>query len=781
MYEPANYSSYEFLRPLQQGWLGKINCALESPARKKWKEVADECLMFYSKSAAAMWDPTYSRKFWQNVRAPKFRITINKAFEFVAIFGPNLLWDCPHRTVSPRRREQFSPELFNAEPNGQALFEMLSQRDAQELAISKGIASVLQPWLNYTARETPGGGLVGQSAHAVTDSLIKGRGVLWSETYKFPASGRNLVGSFHDDPENLIIDPDFKTLDKAKVIYRKRTQPHWQVERQFGLPPGSLKNKATLESSYSYGEYHGNDDHGGADRNAGKTNDLVCYYEVFSKCGCGAMLTNMEESIKQHLTKVTGDFVYLAICDKVPYPLNCPSDVLLKGASDDEVRERFKWPIEFWSDDRWPMECLDHYLDPDGAYPVPPLAPALGEIKLLNFLVPWTIQHAHNSSKTFWAVAGQHVDHYKKHLDDITDLGVIPSPPGVDDVRQAIMQFEQKQTSEDAWRVIELVSTLIDKRTGLTEQAYGRNENGTQNRTAEETQAKQRAVGVRSEHMQKTTKEWQSRIEAQEAFLSRLFITGEDVEGVLGSVGRYLWEKFVMSTDVEKVARGMDYEVGAASIRRPDRDRDVANYQQVIQYFLPIMQTYGETSGNYEPVNAIMRKWAEYHDTELDEALIPAPSEEETAAKQQQQQLTAEQLQAEVEATKAEAALKMAQASTAGNDMAGAQQKLELEAAKAQMEAQSKQQEGQLKIAETQANLQAKREEIGMKVQGERIKNLMDLQKHKQTMLMDEDRHDQEMRQGEQQGKQQLQLNKQMTDAKAKAAAKAKPAGPPRK
>lgn len=781
MFELTDYHSYDFLRPLVQGWLGKIRCALESPARKKWKEVSDECLMFYSKSAAAMWDPSYTKKFWSNVKAPKFRITINKAFEFVAIFGPNLLWDTPHRTVNPKKRAEIPQELFLNEPNGQQLWEMLNQQDTMDVAVARGIAGVMQPWLNYTARETPGGGLVGQSARAVTDSLIKGRGVLWSETYRFPASGRNLVGSFHDEPESLIHDPDFKTIDKGKVLYRKRVQPHWQVERRFGLPPGSLQSKATLESAYNYGEWQGNDGGGQSDRQAEKTNDLVVWFEVYSKCGPGAMLTGLEEGMKRQLTQTLGDYVYLAVCDKCPWPLNCPAEVMLRGASEAEIRERFAWPVPFYGDDRWPgVECLDHYIDPESPYPVPPLAPALGEIKLLNFLVPWTVQHAHKASKTFWAVAGQHVDHYKKYLDDIEDQGIIPTPGGVVDVRAAIMQFEQKQTSEDAWRVIELISTLIDKRTGLTEQAYGRNENGTQNRTAEETMAKQRAVGVRSEHMQKSTKEWQSRVEANEAFLSRLFVTGEDVQPVVGAAGRYLWEKYVMSTDVDKVSREFEYEVGAASIRRPDRDRDVANYQQVLQYFLTTLDKYGETSGNYEPFNYMMRKWAEYHDTDLEGAMIPGPTPEDQAAKQQSQALANEQMQAEVEATKAEAALKMSQAMTAGNETAGDEQKLQLEAAKAQMEIQGKEREGQLKIAETQANLQAKREEMAMKLQTEKFKTLMDLQKHKQQMVMDEDRHDQEMRQSAQQGKQQLQLNKQMTDAKAKAAAR-KPASPARK
>ena len=101
---------HEFLRPLVSAWSNKIERAKE--ARSPWKDIADECMMFYSNSAQAMWDPEYSKKFWKNVKLPRFRITINKAFELVAVFGPNLMWERPHRTVNPKRIVDLPPELF---------------------------------------------------------------------------------------------------------------------------------------------------------------------------------------------------------------------------------------------------------------------------------------------------------------------------------------------------------------------------------------------------------------------------------------------------------------------------------------------------------------------------------------------------------------------------------------------------------------------------------------------------------------------------------------------
>jgi hypothetical protein len=773
MFEPSDYSSYEFLRPLVKGWEGKIELALQSPGYKRWKEISDECLMFYAKSAAAMWDPQYTQKFWSNIQAPRFRITINKAFEFVAIFGPNLLWDTPHRAVKPKQSLVIPQELFASQPGGEQMYQALMQASSQDKAADQAIAFLMEGWLNYTARETPGGGVAGQSELCVIDSLIKGRGVLWPAVHKFPASGRSIIGSFHDQPENLLIDPDFNSLNKAKWVARRHVQAHWEVERRFGLPANSLMNKAaTLESSWSYGEWHGNDDKGNPHRSAGKTNDLVVWYEIFSKTGIGTKLTGMEEGLKKSLGDLVGDFAYLAISPNVPYPLNCSKDFMLSGAIAAEVRHRFEWPTPFWADDRWPFEVVDYYPDPESAYPVPPLAPAMGELKLLNFLVPWAINRVHSSSRDFWAIAGPYVDQLEKYIKNGGDQSIIPWPSQVDDIRKVITILQQPETRLDLWKIIDMVSILFDKRTGLTEQAYGRNEDGTQNRTAEETIAKKQAIGVRSEHMQKRVVDWQSRIASSEAFLSRLFINGEDVEPLFGPAGRFLWEQHVMQTDVPRVSRQMEFTVAAASIRRPNRDRDIANYQTVMQYFIPVMQTYGETTGNFGPFNFLMSKWAEYHDADMEGAMIPEPTEEEQASKQQQQQQAAAQMDAEIQKVQADAQLKIAQAQAAGNDEQAAQLQMVL----SQMELGLKQQEGQMDMAKTQAELIAKGKEIAMNMQAKRVEMAMDLRKQQQQMLFDREAHQQEMQQQAQQGKQQLQLNKQMATAKAKAAAKAKPA-----
>lgn len=759
--------------------------------------ISGNCVMFYSKSAAAMWDTTYTKKFWRNVKAPKFRITINKAFELVAVFGPNLLWDIPHRTANPKKVIAVPPEIFGQDEQGQMIYQSLMQEMTQDAGVDKLRAHLMQAWLNYTPREMPGGGMEVHNELAVVDSLVKGRGVMWPSVYNMPSSDRNLTGCFHDRPDDLIVDPDFKTLQKATWVARRHVDPHWRVERRFQLPAGSLKGRATLESSWHYSELKGTED-SSSQRRSGKTNDLVVWYEIWSKMGCGARLTGMPDFLKSHLEETVGDYAYICVCPDCPYPLNCPTDLLKNGASDKEVSSRFEWPIPLWTDDRWPFEVLDFYHDTEGSWPIPPLAPAMGELKFLNFLIPWACNRIYSSSRDFWAVMGAHYDEYKKYLEDGEDQVVFPIPPGTsDDIRKAIQVLQQPETRLDVWKIIELVSDLFDKRTGLTEFAYGRNEQGTQDRTAETTMARQRAVGVRPEHMQKKVKGWQSRLASVEAMLTWMFIKGKDTVPLLSPGGAQLWTKYIENGDHEQVVRQMNFDISAASIRRPDRDRDIDNLQEVMARWLPVLQAYGETSGNFDPVNGVMKKWGELHDMDLSECMIQSQEPDPELPMLQKEQMKAETQKTQAEAVKAQAEAQANPAELKMVELAmeqkGEEQRLAMEIKKMQVELQAKMAELQMKMAAQKAELEMKAQEhqqdMAFKQQEGQVdlavkqeQGAMQIAQGRQQMEMQRRQGEQQLKIGEQQGKQQLQQTKQQSDAKvqamkAQARAKPKPTG----
>lgn len=722
--------NYEFLRPMVSGWLSKIELALTSQPRKKWKEVADECLMFYSRSAAAMWDPLYAKKFWRGMKPPRTRVSINKAFEFVAVFGPNLLWDVPHRTAAPKKILELPQEAF---PDPQ-MYEAIMQMAAQEHAQAKLVSYLSECWLNYTPKEMPGNGMAGHNELAVLDAMLVGQGCLWPAPYSFPGSQKTLTGCFHERPGDLIIDPDFPSFQKAKWIARRHTQAYWEVEKRFGLPAGSLKNKATLESSWHYAEMSTRETEGqmSGERKSGKTNDLIVWYEIWSKLGTGARMTGMPSSIKNHLEEVVGDYAYICVCPDSPYPLNCSSDFIRNGASSDAVRRAFEWPVPLWSDDRWPVERLIFYEDPESPYPIPPMAPALGELKAMNAIVSWLVNRTWQSSRQMYAVLGQYYDDMKKVLDDGSDLDVFAIPPGnADDIRKIVQVLENKEVNADPWKVLEILSNNFDKRMGMTPFVYGQNEDGTQDRTASTTEARKSAVSARPEYMQKKVVEWQSRVAGLEAILMWLFVKADDVMPLMGQAGAMLWKQHIEDGDPEVILRQTKFEIAASSIRRPNLERDIADLNELSSRFLPMVQARGELTGDYEQANGFLKKFGEQHDMDMEGLMFPAKDPNDPNA-----QLDQQLKQAEVQKTQAEAA--KAQSEAQQNPAALKAQELQMKAGmdqqKMQMDMQQSQQEMAMELKKLEAELQAKMIELQLKIAENKMEMQMAQQQHQQEM-----------------------------------------------
>jgi hypothetical protein len=278
----------------------------------------------------------------------------------------------------------------------------------------------------------------------------------------------------------------------------------------------------------------------------------------------------------------------------------------------------------------------------------------------------------------------------------------------VEDISKAVSVLQQPESRQDIAKMIEFISGMFDKRVGLTAFAYGLNVDNTQNRTAEETVAKSRAISARPEFMMKQVVDWQAQVAQSEAFLTRWFVTADDVRPLVGDIGAMLWSQYIESTDVELVTRQFEYTVDAASIRRPNRDRDVANYQQVTGLWMPVIQQYGQQSGNYGPLNYLMKMWGEYHDCNMEEAMIPPPPEPDPEQEEMQkmgQQLELAKVQAEIEKLQADAQSKVQGEDPVKAEMEAerAMMQLEMQRAKAEQDLETGASKSVLELLQGQA------------------------------------------------------------------------------
>ena len=639
-----DFASSTELQPLTSAWLAKIQEGIRT--RQAFNDVAEQCMGFYRGACGFMWDAPFMKKYVGTIMAPTFKITIAKAFELVALFGPTLYWRNPQRVVKPRHCLQMSPEMFAGIDQTGALFQQFQMQQAMEQGIDKAVSAVQELYLNYTPTEQPGGGLANHASTAITEALVKGRGCVWPRPYFMPGSQRVLTGCFYDSVDNLLIDPDATSLEEAKWIAQRCIQPVWEVERTFGLPEGSLRGKGSHESSDAQAG-RDNNDWSKIDRRVGKTFDLITYFKIWSKGGVGFRLggqTKTDNELATVMDEVIGDYAYIVVAPNVPYPLNAPTQFLYQ-ATDSEIGQRFAWPAPYWQDDRWPVSVLDFYRSPNSPWPIAPLAPGLGELTMMNILISRMANHIWWNTRAMLGYNAAISEDVEKKLKSGEDVVTFAYRAGSEDPDKMLKFIQFPQMNKDYWQFYDQLSQSFDRRTGLSDLLYGMNPGGVQSRTAEDISTKKEMVSIRPDYMAGKVEDWMSEVADMERICACKFVTAQDLKGTFGQVEQFVWQQYIEPNDPELIMRGMRATVAANSTRKPDKQRDVQNVNQLIPLAMPVMQAYWQATGDPRGINSLTNLWGKTMDQEVGELMLPpthAPDQMDQGAADQASQQAAE-------------------------------------------------------------------------------------------------------------------------------------------
>lgn len=599
----------QLLTPLTNGWIGKIDEAAKKK-RAQFGNVADQCMMFFSGVVGQMYDPKFQSRFIGGDFNPKFKITLNKAFEMVALFGPLIYNRNPNREVNPPDSIEYGPEVFGDpnDPSVQETHKHVTYRDYVRRKVLATGCQVLERYLNYTPNEQPNGGLKQASEDACTEALVKGRGVLWTEAYQPPGSNRILTGSFYDTVDHLQIDPDAESSNfgEAYWISRLCVEPHWKVERDRGLPYGSLRNKNGIESSESLGAQSGNAN-ARNEKQRGTTFDLIRYWKIWSIGGVGTRLTGTSKLLQEAFDDVVGDYAYLEVARGVPYPLNMPTEKFV-NATDDDVRRAFAWPVPYWKDSRWPCSMLDFYRQPRSAWPISPLRPGLGELVALNVIMSRLTFNIYQNTRQIIAVLKSAKETVEAELRSTQDEVVVSVPEILKDINSTIQYLKGPGVNYDVWKIIEHLFLLFDKRVGLTELMYSMNP-GAASRTSDDAQTKQQMLAIRPDYLRDKVGDWQADVARNEKICAYYSgVNGDTVQPLVGDAGAFVFEQTFVNIDEETMLREMNATITEGSAGKPSHERDTANLQQVYQPLSQQLGQYAANTGDTEPLNALNRR-----------------------------------------------------------------------------------------------------------------------------------------------------------------------------
>lgn len=601
-YNPSEYD--QNLNKLAKQWCSKLEQA-KTHKEQVYGSNAREMMQFYS--GPRSWDELMGKDLVATGQWPEtmFKLHVNKAFEYVSLFGPSLYYDNAVRTVKPRAPLQVPPQFFG-DP---FLFQQTAMNEQQRVAID-GLRSVLvEGYLNWTPHEYR---LEKASRLAVEEALIKGRGLLWTQLVESPDGAFRSVTSVWDSVDSLYVDPDATSLEKARWIARRVVHPTWQVERDFGLRPGSLKGN--LESMSIQGDLLSDPDLQ-YDRKRGLTNDLIVYFQIYSKMGIGGRLPGMDYRLRGPLDQLFGDYCYMVVAPSVPFPLNLHPDLVNAPGSFDQVQKSAEWPIPFWAGrgDWWPVTHLDFFSLFNSPWPLPPLVAARGELRFLNWVYSFIAGHVRNASRQFIAVKKSIGEEVKEAILGGKDMELLEIAQDQGGIDEWIKVLQNPPINGDVWKFIESIERAFDKRTGLSEPMYG-GQPETQSRSATETNLKSASMSIRPDDMARQVEQWQTEVAAKEAVASRYLLSGQDIAMPLGPMAAQAWDTFVFTSDIGQACHQLEYRIEAGTTRKPNKEYAVRQMGEAMTtLFQPLLQ-YGMQSGDLAPVNNLLTDWAKSRD-----------------------------------------------------------------------------------------------------------------------------------------------------------------------
>lgn len=579
-----------------------------------------------------------------------WRATVGATSEYVRLMLPYIFNRTPHLLAQPDR-PSLPPELLGPpvqmDPmTGQPVMDPMTgqpvpnpQLMAQQqlVQMDQVRAGLLQWFLNYLNHAND---LRKETRPAVIEALTKGRGVVWFEVWEGPLGDVPLASYMSVD--DLFIDPDAESLREAGWIMRRRREPVWRVAEEYGLDEEKLRGMYRSRAGAARQEAI---DVGIGDVADPKSvNDVLVYYEVYSRQGAGQRFYGADENLKEvrEVLESVGPNVFLVICPGVNFPLNLDPEKLAVWG-EQEIRAALEWPVPFQAlpTTPWPFEELDFYPRIDGPWATSPLESAIPLQAFLDHAYSFLMDRIKTTCRDFWLVSSDADPKLEKLLMEGMDQEIVKIKGAAGQgLRNLVDVLSHPSVNRDLFEIVSGVKALWEEATGVNEILAGRTPQRAM-RSAQEAALVGSTMSIRPDDMAEMVEDWHSRIGQKLAFMSRLGIVspetiaslaGEDQQPQMGPDGQPMpgpvtmtWLELVQTDDLRRAACEVDIQVEAGTGRKKNKAKQLQDVADSAQFVLPLLMQYAQATGYVDGVNAWLRMWCEAQDVDWQPFMLPPP------------------------------------------------------------------------------------------------------------------------------------------------------------
>lgn len=564
---------------------------------------------------------------------PMYKFTNNKVSEYMQTFSPYLVAREPRMRVTYRRPFEFTPPTLGnpMDPMFAQQYQMLLMQQQMLAATRESHAEMFEEISNWVQL------IAGKKveARAATDeALIKGEAPLWIE---MAGDGETwFPKAFHDSVDNLIKDMDAKKLSDMGFCARECCHRVSEVEEEYGLAPGSLRKYANNESAESQAKRASSRNQ--QQREQGQAYDLLTYWKIYSKTGLGQKFVDYEE---EHLKAYPdlkewvdgcGKNCFLVVAEGCPFPLNLPTELLMQGG--EAVFQATRWPIPFHDipdpNEAWPYESVVWYWKPNDIWPISPIKPVVGLLRLANWIMSFLADKAAISAHTILGIGkAAHKSFHEQLEKNNAPFMVVDIEEALEKPLNQIIDFVKPPPFEQAlWMIGQQALGMVDDQLGISEikQTMAIR---TQSRSAADAEIKDERATTRIDDMADKVEDTLSRVAKKEMLAARWLMEAGDVSGVLGPLGASVWESQILTSDVREILYDYTYRVEAGSVRKPNKRTRIQQLNEFGQLVMPIFGQLA-AAGAPQPLNqyiADVGKELEIDTAAYQVPLPPAPEE----------------------------------------------------------------------------------------------------------------------------------------------------------